>query len=127
MIWTPLVTLLSVLQLFVFALMVASARAKYKLPVPAVMGQPIVERYIRVQQNTLEIIFILLPSLWIATLYWREWIGASFVVVYLVGRILYMRGYIEAPEKRHVGFQLSMIPILGLIFLDLVGMVRSLI
>ena len=48
---------------------------------------------------------------------WVDVLGA----IYLIGRMLYLRGYIAAPTKRHLGFMLSALPILALLVIDLVG------
>ena len=127
MVWTQFVTLLSVLQFFGFGILVGRARSKFRVLPPAMVGHPIVERHIRVQQNTLEVLMMLFPSLWIATIYWPDWLTASITVVYLVGRFTYIHGYVQAPEKRHLGYGVSVIPVFALIILDLVGIARTIL
>ena len=46
--------------------------------------------------------------------------------VYLVGRVLYFREYIQQPTSRTLGFSLSFLPILALLIAALAGIIRSL-
>jgi glutathione S-transferase len=46
--------------------------------------------------------------------------------LYLIGRFLYLRGYVRAAEKRSLGFGLSALPILILLAIDLFGVLRLL-
>lgn len=114
MAWIELITVLSVLQLFVFSVLVARARGRYGVHAPAVTGHEIFERYYRVQMNTIELLMLFLPSLWIAALCSDGlWITiAGFV--YLVGRIVYLFGYVSDPKKRGLGYLLSILPTLAL-------------
>ena len=125
--WIELVTLAALLQFFAFGLLVGRARMRHQIQAPAQSGHPIFERYFRVQMNTLETLVVFLPSLWIAAQYWRqEWV-ALIGVVYLVGRQLYLRGYVSDPKRRSLGYGLSALPILVLIIASLIGIVRALI
>ena len=124
---TELVIILALLQYLFFGMLVGRARTRFGVKAPAVTGDPIFERHLRVQMNTLELLVIFLPALWIASTYvaphWIAVLGA----VYLAGRFVYLRGYVQAPEKRSLGFGLSAIPILTLLAIDLIGAVRGLI
>lgn len=62
------------------------------------------ERYFRVQQNTLEQLVIFLPALWLFGYYVHELIGAALGFIFIVGRFIYCRGYVEDPAKRGTGF-----------------------
>jgi glutathione S-transferase len=124
---TELVIVLALLQYLFFGMLVSRARTRSGVKAPAVTGDPIFERYLRVQMNTLELLVIFLPALWIASAYIAmHWI-AALGAVYLVGRFLYLRGYVRAPEKRSLGFGLSALPILILLATDLIGALRSLL
>ena len=116
-----LVGLLALLQYMVFAMLVGRARGKYGVKAPAVTGHEVFERYFRVQQNTLELLVVFLPALWLFALYvsatWAAVLGAA----YLVGRVLYLRGYVADPSKREIGFGLSFLPVLALVIGALVG------
>jgi uncharacterized membrane protein YecN with MAPEG domain len=101
---TALVTLLSLLLYFWMSLQVARARAKSGIKAPAMTGDPILERAVRVHYNTLEWLPIYLPSLWLFALYWNELIAAAVGVVWIVGRLLYSTAYMADPAKRGTGF-----------------------
>jgi glutathione S-transferase len=62
----------------------------------------------RVQQNTLEWLPIFLLLLWLFAFSVSDWIAAVLGLLWIVGRLLYIRGYSEAAEKRHKGFFLQM-------------------
>ena len=84
-----LVALLALVQLLVFAVLVGRARGQYGVKAPAVSGHEMFERAYRVQMNTLELIVLLLPSLYIAGKYWSSDFVAACGVLYLVGRLMY--------------------------------------
>jgi glutathione S-transferase len=67
-----------------------------------------------VQQNTLEWMPIFLPALWLFSIYVSDIWAALAGLVWIVGRLLYIRGYLEAAEKRYRGFfvQLSVCGVL---------------
>jgi glutathione S-transferase len=122
--WIHLITLLSLLQLFGFSIAVGRAREKYGVKAPAMSGHEIFDRYFRVQMNTVELIVLFLPALYVAANYWGPLWIALIGCVYLIGRHLYFLGYIDPAKKRTLGFGLSMIPILILVILGLIGIVR---
>src|SRR5271157_6056530 len=107
--YTAIVTLLAVLFYFFTGIAVAKARAKFGVKAPAVSGNPDFERTFRVQMNTLEWMPIFLPSLWLAAIYVSD-IGAAVLgVVWIAGRVIYGRAYIEAAEKRSQGFAVQVL------------------
>src|SRR5258708_40217698 len=106
--YTALVTLAAVALYFYTGLMVAQARQKFGVVVPATTGHTDFERVFRVQQNTLEWLPIFLPLLWLFALYVSDWGAALLGLIWIAGRALYIRGYSEAAEKRHSGFFLQM-------------------
>jgi glutathione S-transferase len=57
--------------------------------------------------NTLEWLPIFLPSLWLFAVYIGDSSAAALGLVWIVGRILYMIGYLKAVEKRGPGFALQ--------------------
>ncbi|HUN24669.1 MAG TPA: MAPEG family protein [Steroidobacteraceae bacterium] len=122
-----LVSVLALLQSFLFATLVSRARSRYGVAAPAVSGHEIFERYFRVQMNTLELLVLFIPALWLGSLYvapiWPVLLG----VLYLLGRLLYLRSYVADPRKRGPGFGLSVLPILVLLLIALVGCIRQLI
>jgi uncharacterized MAPEG superfamily protein len=122
-----LLSVLAVLQFFLFASLVGRARARYGVVAPAVTGHEMFERYFRVQMNTLELLVMFLPALWLASMYVAPIWTVALGVLYLIGRILYLRGYVADPAKRGPGYALSILPILLLLLIALVGCIRQLI
>ena len=105
--YTALVTLLAIALYFYTGLMVAKARAKFGVKAPATAGNPDFERVFRVQMNTLEWMPIFLPLRWFFVLYVNDWGAALLGLVWLAGRVVYIRGYAEAADKRHRGFAIQ--------------------
>ncbi|MDR3389151.1 MAG: MAPEG family protein [Rudaea sp.] len=126
MAWVNLVTLCALLEYFAFGWLVGRARVKYGVRAPATSGHEIFDRYFRVQQNTLEVLIIFVPSLWIAAQYWNPVWMAAIGAVFLVGRLLYLRGYVSDPSARHIGFLLSAVPMVVLLGAGVIGAVRAL-
>ncbi len=120
-----IVALLALLQFFVFAGLVGRARGKYGVQAPAVTGHEMFERAYRVQMNTLELLVLFLPALYIAAQYWPASYVAGCGAVFLVGRVLYQQAYMSEPGKRGPGFLLSIAPCLALIGAGLVGAVLA--
>jgi glutathione S-transferase len=129
--WTmaliELITVLALLQFLWFGILVGNARERLGVKAPAMTGNEVFERYARVQMNTLELLILLLPAMWIAIAYvaahWIALLGA----VYLIGRFIYLRAYVAEPSKRSIGFTVSSLPILVLLAIDLIGSVTRLI
>ena len=127
MAWVNLVTLCALLEYFAFGWLVGPARAKYGVHAPAMSGHEVFDRYFRVQQNTLELLIIFVPALYIAAQYWNPMLVAATGVVYIIGRLLYLRGYVSAPAARHNGFLLSVIPVFVLVAAGALGAVWALV
>jgi len=127
MTWIILVSLLALAQYLWFGLLVGRARGRYGIAAPAVTGHPIFERYYRVQMNTLELLVVFVPALWIAALYvaplWPALLGA----LYLIGRELYARAYVRDPAKREFGYVLSYLPVAALLLIGLIGTIVRLV
>jgi glutathione S-transferase len=114
--YTSLVTLASVLFYFWLCLDVGRARVTYKVAAPATTGNPDFERLFRIQMNTLEWLPIYLPSLWLFGFYVSDTGAAALGLVWIAGRVLYKRGYQEAPEKRTLGFGVQALATFLLLF-----------
>ena len=125
--YTALVTLLAVALYFWTGLAVAKARQKFGVVVPATSGHTDFERVFRVQQNTLEWMPIFLPLLWLFALYVSDWGAAVLGLVWIVGRLLYIRGYSEDAEKRHRGFVVQSIASGALLLGAVAGVVLRMI
>ena len=125
--WVTIVTVLAMLIFMVTAIRVGGARAKHGIAAPATTGHEEFERHFRVQMNTLEQLVIFLPSLWLFTVYWNQLVAAALGVVWIVGRIIYMRAYVADPKSRSIGFMMTFLPTMVLMIGALVGAVRVLI
>jgi uncharacterized MAPEG superfamily protein len=123
--YVAIVALLALLQYVAFGMAVGHARAKYGVKAPSIAGHEVFERYFRVQQNTLELIVVLLPALWLFAQYVDAAWAAALGVVYLVGRTLYFFGYVRDPAKRELGFALTALPIVVLLLGALIGAVSG--
>ncbi|PZD71297.1 hypothetical protein C1752_07302 [Acaryochloris thomasi RCC1774] len=104
---TGLITVLALLLYFVLTINVGRARAKFQVPAPQTTGNPDFERYLRVQNNTLEQLVFFLPLLWLFSEFVSVVWGAVIGGVWILGRVLYAWGYYQAAEKRGPGFALS--------------------
>jgi len=123
MVWVEIVTVLALLQYIAFAVMVGQARGKYGVSAPAVTGHEMFERYYRVQMNTLELLAVFLPALWLASRHWAPSITSTVGAVFIVGRFIYLRSYTKEPSTRGLGFGLSIGPAAILLLAGLVGAV----
>ncbi|HEY1900591.1 MAG TPA: MAPEG family protein [Steroidobacteraceae bacterium] len=126
MLWVALVVLLALFEFMVFGFLVGGARARYQISAPATSGHPVFERTFRVHYNTLEMLVVFIPAVWIFGMYLNPRWAAIIGAVFLVGRALYAVGYIRAPEKREVGAMLSFASVTVLLVGALFGVVRAL-
>jgi glutathione S-transferase len=117
---------LALLQYVVFGMLVGWARGKYGVKAPAVTGHEIFDRYFRVHQNTLELLVTFVPAIWLFGVYVDPTWAALLGLVYVVARVLYLRGYVADPAKREVGFALSILPVFVLLVGALWGAGRRL-
>jgi uncharacterized membrane protein YecN with MAPEG domain len=115
------VTSLILIEYLVFIVLVGKARNRTGLQAPATSGHEEFERYYRVQMNSLELLVVLIPSLYISAHYWSSHWSALLGAIFAIGRLLYARSYIKAPSTRHVGFILSLGPIVILVCVSLIG------
>lgn len=111
-----IVTLLALLVYVWMSVSVGKARRASGIAAPAMQGDPMLERYLRVQGNTLEWLPIFLPSLWIFALYWNDRVAALVGLVWIVGRILYALGYWADAAKREMGFMIQALATAVLLF-----------
>ncbi len=125
-IWTGLVTVLACLVYFYTGINVGRMRGRHKIDAPTMVGHPEFERAVRVQMNTLEWLPIFLAFLWLAALYYGTYIVPAIGVVWVIGRVLYMTGYMTEAGKRSLGFMVQTLASLALLVLALFGMVSGL-
>ncbi len=121
-----IVSALALLEYIYFGVDVGRARGKYNIAAPAVTGHPVFERHHRVHQNTLENLVIFLPGLWMFALFVNEPLAAALGIVFVVGRVIYARLYVAAPETRAPGVFASFGPALLLLLGGLLGALASL-
>ena len=121
-----IISLLAVVQFIVFGSLVGVQRGKSGVKAPATTGDETFERYYRVHYNTLEQLVSFLPGLWIFGLYVNEQIAAGLGVIYLIGRIVYLKGYVADPAKRGPGMLLTALPMYVLVLGGLGGAAWSL-
>jgi hypothetical protein len=116
-----LIVALALLQFFAFATAVGVAREKYNVAAPATTGNEVFERYFRVQMNTMELLIMFVPAIWLFGFYVSAHIAAGLGAVYLIGRGVYFFSYVKDPKKRSLGFGLSAGPVVALLIGALVG------
>ena len=122
-----LIVALALLQFFAFGTAVARARGRYKVPAPATTGNEVFERYFRVQMNTLELLIVFVPAIWMFGFYVSARVAAALGALYLIGRVIYLFAYVKDPRKRELGFALSAGPVLALVIGALIGAAEGLI
>ena len=123
---TALVTILALLLYFYMSLQVGQARGKSGIDAPAMTGDPLLERTIRVHINTLEWLPLFLAGLWLFAIYWNELVAAGLGLVWIVGRLIYAAGYMADPAKRSMGFLIQFLAAAILLFGALGRIVYSL-
>lgn len=121
-----IVIALALMEYVVFSFLVGMARGKYGIAAPAVTGDPIFERYYRVQENTLELLIFFIPGMVMFAYYVRPDVAAALGVIFIIGRALYFKGYIADPAKRTLGFFFSFFPSLILLLGGLIGAIMRL-
>jgi glutathione S-transferase len=122
-----IVIVLALMEFVAFGMLVGRARGTYGVKAPAMSGHEVFDRYFRVHYNTMEVLVVFVPSIWIFALYLDPRWAAGLGAVYLVGRIVYFRDYIANPAGRGKGFGMSMLPVLALLIGALIGAGRTLI
>ena len=119
--YVAIVSGLALLEYAVFGAFTGWARGKFEVAAPATSGHPEFERYFRVQQNTLEQLMIFLPSLWLFAYFVHPPVAAVVGLVFLLGRVLYFRGYVKSPERRGTGFLVGYLASAVLLIGGLIG------
>jgi len=127
MVWVDVVTLLALVQFFLFAAAVSRARVRYGVHAPAITGHATFERYFRIHQNTLELLVLFIPSMWLAVRYFFPTYVAAIGVLFLIGRTWYYFAYIGNPRKRSLAAGLSFLPFFIFWVIIAVGIARALL
>ncbi len=125
--YTALITALSLLVYVWNLVMVGRARGRYKLDAPATTGHPEFERVFRVQQNTVENLALYLPALWLFAAFVSDRWAAAIGLAWIVGRVIYARGYYTEASRRGTGFVISGIADVTLLAGALIGIVVQIV
>jgi len=120
-----LITALTVLVLALAVYLVGRARGLHGIPAPAITGNPDFERAFRAHQNTVEQVAMFLPSLWLAAIYGNEQVASYLGYAWIVGRLMYLYGYMSEAGKRSLGFLINALAMFGLLILGVVGIVKA--
>ena len=120
-----LITLLALLQYFLFGFNVGQMRVKHGVKAPATSGAPEFERMFRVQQNTMEQIVMFVPALWICAHFGAPRWAAGIGLFFIIGRFIYKAAYVADPAKRGLGFTISVLSTTILIGWGLYGAGRE--
>lgn len=105
-----IVVIVALIQYAIFGALVGKARGTYNVAAPAVSGDPVFERYYRVQMNTLESLMLFIPAIFLFATYVNALFAAILGIVFIIGRYLFFRAYIKEPKSRGLGFMLTMLP-----------------
>ncbi len=126
MAYLAIVTALALLEYMGISILVGRARGKYGIKAPATSGHEIFDRTFRVHQNTLEQLIVFLPALWLFGTFVSETWGAGLGLLFIVGRVMYVTGYIADPEKRGMGFLVGFVANVVLTVGGLIGAAMAL-
>ena len=121
-----LVIALALLEFFVFGAAVGRARGRYGVAAPATRGHEMFERYYRVQMNTLELLVMWVPAMWLFACEVSPAAAAGLGILYLIGRLVYFFAYVKDPKTRGLGYALSAGPTLVLVLGAVFGAARAL-
>lgn len=113
--------LIALLQYIFFTGRAGFSRSKYSVKAPKTVGNERWERIYRIQQNTMEQLVMYIPG----TLIFSTYVSSRWVllpgILFIVGRHLYSRLYLESPENRGPGMVLSFLSNIVLVLGGLIG------
>ncbi len=121
--FTALVTLLTLLVYFWMTMQVGKARGKHEIQAPATDGPEEFLRVFRTHANTVEAIIMFFPSLWIFALLYSDAYAALIGIFFVLGRIIYARGYYQEAQKRATGFLIGFLSTIILLLGALGGVI----
>lgn len=123
--FVALISLIALIQYFVFGFQVGQMRVKHGVKAPAMSGHPEFERMFRVQQNTMEQLVMFIPALWLCAYFGNPRWAAGIGLFFVVGRFIYKGAYVADPSKRGLGFAMSAVSTALLIGWSLYGIGRE--
>lgn len=103
------VVMLALLQYTWFGIEVGRARGRFEVPAPATTGNENFERFFRAHQNTTEQLVVFLPAIFACAYFVSETLAAAMGLIFVVGRMMYFRGYTDPEKSRSLGFGLGLI------------------
>ena len=103
------VVMLALLQYTWFGIEVGRARGRFELPAPATTGHENFERFFRAHQNTTEQLVVFLPAIFACAYLVNETLAAAMGLLFVIGRLMYFRGYTNPEKSRSLGFGLGLI------------------
>lgn len=102
--WVAIVTTVALIQCALFSFVVGRARVKYQIRAPAVQGNEMFERTLRIHANTVEQLILFLPALWLFAWYLEPRLAAVLGGIFILARQRYFNDYLEQPQERGSGF-----------------------
>jgi uncharacterized membrane protein YecN with MAPEG domain len=115
------IILVALLQFIFFTGRTGFSRSKYDIKAPKTTGNERWERIYRIQQNTMEQLVIFIPAMLIFSIYVsKTWVVLPGIL-FIIGRHVYSRLYLEGPEHRGPGMVLSMFTNIVLVVGSLIG------
>ena len=119
--WMAIVTIAALLQYMFFSVYAGKMRGKHSVKAPSITGDSEFERAFRVQQNTMEQLVVVLPTMWIFGNFFNPLYAAGLGAVFVIGRFVYSAAYLKDPATRGTGFAIGMLPTFVLLLGGLVG------
>jgi uncharacterized membrane protein YecN with MAPEG domain len=117
-------TILAVLVTFGLGGYVGHLRHKLKIEAPATTGHPLFERAFRAHANTVENLVLMLPLLWVASVFWGGQIPFWLGLVWALSRIVYAIGYTQTDTRwRGAGGGVGFLALIGLLVLSVMGLI----
>ena len=107
--YVVVVVMLALLQYTWFGIEVGRARGRFEVPAPATTGNESFERFFRAHQNTTEQLVVFLPAIFACAYSVSETLAAAMGLLFVVGRLMYFRGYTDPEKSRSLGFGLGLI------------------
>jgi glutathione S-transferase len=102
--FTAIATVFILITYMWTGIVVGKARKTHGVDYPATSGPDAFNRIWRAHMNTLEQLPLILVPMWLFAALVGDPHAAILGLVWIIGRILYVQGYAQAPEKRSTGF-----------------------
>lgn len=125
--YSALATLVIVLLVVMFTATVGKMREKHGIEAPSTSGHSEYECANRVHLNTIEQLVVFLPVMWIFAATVSDLYAGAAGALWIFGRILYSRGYMEDPSKRGTGMMVSFLALAIPFFWSLYAVIMQLV